>query len=626
MADQQLGINQGDHIYYYDLSTGGLSRNWTFQGGTPPGATSYGPDVRYYGVNYDGYSTGLVITGAGGITAAAYKPNIIVVYPEIFDPGIQITQGMTEVIDSPMSKVVTYSVSGSASSGFSMYNWTIPQLGPTSGSLLSYVNYACTDWYTLTGSYLGSPNASYVATVGLDVISTVGNESAMTASFNFRKIGVVENVNYWSPGTYATAGRYYDSSTLPQRTSALGLGGTSLIFKIDLAPYTPKWNNTSFHSTQEAVYFWPNSPDVSKTYSSIKTNIILNGSALSSAGITGGYTTSPRTMSGNYIIPGDIASNFNSKFYISDNLSGNIFTTLVDGLRKWNTAAVSDFVLNKYYLSGSSKFIELGGYKKVFIESPDPLGFGYFIRPPFADLASGIGYKNNYLSYLWDGGWAAEDGYGYPTSAYHGICIPTSAFIEEIYGGGVVNVDVRIILKDSAGSTITDFQFDLSASSNTGNTPDLYMISACDTSYGNFYGIVSLLNAGIAARPGGLSNNIIFESNISLSPYYDGGAEGIYLANSYFGGMKMSIKDPRTSSTYSNRYIHSMEISWGSQMQSFLTEVGLDFGPFPTAPFASSVTASGASMASWTGLPSKITVPTSSYTNYFRGWKIGGSL
>jgi hypothetical protein len=622
MADQQLAINQGDRIYYYDLSTGGISRTWTFQGGTPDISTVYGPEIRYYGVNYTGYNTGLVITGAGGITAAAFKSNIIVVYPEIFNPSIVITGGSgsgyggsSGTPDSPMGRILTYSAGGSASSGYSSYNWRIPQLGITSGTTLSSVSYACTDWYTLTGTYLGAPNSSRIVDVGLKVSSTVGNASGLSRSVNFRKIGIEESVNYWSPGTYATSGKYYNVSTLSQRTSVLGLGGNSLIFKIDFGPYSPKWNNLSFHSTQEAVYIWPNSPDISRTYSPIKTNIILSGSALSSVGMTGGYTASDGVMLGNYMAPSDFSTQFNDRFYISDNLASNTFSVLVDGLREWNTPAINDFIENKYYLSGSSKFIELGGYYKTLT-----------IRPPLADLASGIGYKNGYLSYLWDGGWAEEDGYNDPLDFYHGICIPTSAFIEEVYGQGGVDVDIRIILRDSAESTITDFEFGVSVSSNTGNTPDLYMISACDTSFGNFSGIATLINAGVAARPGGLSDNIIFEVDFNLSPYYNGGAEGTYVYNQYFGGLKMSIKDPLTSSTYSNRYIHSMEIMWGSQMQNFLNEVAIDLGQFPTVPFASDINASGSGMASWTGLPSKITVPSSSHSNYFRGWKIGGSL
>jgi hypothetical protein len=626
---EKIGINQGDRVYYYDLSTGGVSRTWNFQGGTPNTSTVYGPEIRYYGVNYTGYSTGLVITGPGGITAAAYKPNIIVVYPEIFNPAIVITggsgsgygaigsPGSTSTPDSPMGRTLTYAAGGSASSGYASYNWRIPQLGLTSGTTLSSVSYACTDWYTLTGTYLGAPNSSYVVAVGLKISSTVGNAVSLGRNVNFRKIGVEESVNYRSSGTYATSGKYYNVSTLSQRTSVLGLGGNSLVFKIDFGPYSPRWNNTSFHSTQEAVYIWPNSPDISKTYSPIKTNIILSGSALSSAGMTGGYTASPRIMTGNYIAPSDVSSQFNNRFYMSDNLASNTFTGLVDGLREWNTLAVNDFIENKYYLSGSSKFIELGGYYKTFS------GGG---RPPFADLASGIGYKNEYLGYLWDGGWAEEDGYADSLDFYHGICIPTSAFIEEAYGQGGVNVDVRIILSDSDGSTITEFESVVSSSGNTGNTPDLYMISACDTEFGNFSGIATLINAGIAARPGGLSDNIIFEVDFNLSPYYNGGAEGIYVYNQFFGGLKMSIKDPLTSSTYSNSYIHSMEIMWGSQMQDFLNDVRRDSGQFPTSKFASDINASGSGMASWTGLPSKITVPSSSHNNYFRGWKIGGSL
>ena len=622
---EQLGINQGDSIYYYDLSTGAISREWTFQGGTPSTSTAYGPDIKYYGVNYTGYSTGLVITGAGGITAAAFKSNIIVVYPEIFSPAISITQSPGVIVyDPPISKMsspVTYTAAGTVSSGYASHFWDIPQLGPTSGALLSSVTYSCTDWYTLTGTYIGAPDSSHLSNVSLSFSSVVGNGAVVNKNINFRKIGVEENVNYWSPGTYATGGKYYNVSTLALRTSAIGLSGNSIVLKIDLLPYSPRWDNISFHSTQEAVYLWVNSPDISKTYTPIKTNMILTGASLVSAGVYASYVSKPRIMTGNYIIPGDISTEFDSKFYITDNTSGITFTNLIDGLRKWNTDAINDFVSNKYYLSGSSKFIELAGYRKVY----DEFTFS-FTRPPWADLASGIGYKNNDAGYAWDGGWWADDGYVDPQAYYHGVCIPTGSLLEEKYGPpSDVDVDIRIILRDSTGSVITDFEFIVSTWGNSGNSPDTYLICAVDTGFGTGYGIASLINTAIAAQPGGLSDNIIFEVNYSLRPYYDGGAESLYI-NSSFGALKMSIKDPLTSATYGNKYIHSLEIMWGSQMYDFINDAILDELDFPAVPFASDVNQTGSGMASWTGLPSKITVPASSQSEYFRGWKIGGSL
>ena len=622
---EQLGINQGDSIYYYDLSTGAVSREWTFQGGTPSTSTAYGPDIKYYGVNYTGYSTGLVITGAGGITAAAFKSNIIVVYPEIFSPDIEITQTLDVIVyDPPISKMsspVTYTAAGTVSSGYASHFWNIPQLGPTSGALLSSVTYSCTDWYSLTGTYIGAPNSSYLSNVSLSFSSVVGNGAVVNKNINFRKIGVREDVDYWSPGTYATGGKYYNVSTLALRTSAIGLSGNNIVLKIDLGPYSPRWDNTSFHSTQEAVYLWVNSPDISKSYSQIKTNMVLTGTALVAAGVTGGYSSMDRIMLGNYIIPNDVSSKFDNRFYITDNSSGSVFTNLIDGLRKWNTDAVNDFVSNKYYLSGSSKFIENAGYRKVYDEFAMS-----FSRPPFADLASGIGYKNNYAGYAWDGGWWADDGYADPQAYYHGVCIPTGSLLEEKYGlPSDVDVDIRITLRDSTGSVITDFEFIVSTWGNSGNSPDTYLICAVDTGFGTGYGIASLINTAIVAQPGGLSNNIIFEVNYSLRPYYDGGAESLYI-NSSFGALKMSIKDPLTSATYGNKYIHSLEIGWGSQMQDFINDAILDELDFPTVPFASDVNQTGSGMASWTGLPSKITVPASSQSTYFRGWRIGGEL
>jgi hypothetical protein len=622
MADVQLGINQGDHIYYYDLSTGGISREWKFPGGTPSTSTVYGPDIRYYGVNYTGYSTGLVVTGAGGITAAAYKPNIIVVYPELFNPAISVTYNGVGITDSPMSRTLHYSVTGTVSSGIDEYNWEIPQL---QGIGSPTVDFACTDWYELTGTYVGSPNSSYLANASVDIVSVVGNEVVLDYGINFRKIGVQESINYWNSGTYATSGKYYDFSTLSQRTSSLGLGGNSLVFRIDLAPYSPKWNNTSFHSTQEVVYLWPNSPDVSKTYTPIKTNMILVGSALSTAGATGGYASELRVMSGNYIIPGDISSKFASKFFITDQVSGNLLTTLVDGNRKWENSSVNYFMENKYYLSGSSKFIELGGFYNSGSLGSDPLAKK---RPgtifPYANLATGYGYLNGSGGYAWDGGWAAEDGAD-PIAWYHGVGVPTGFLFDDLYGYGDQVVDIRLIIRDYEETVIDDFQFVISGSSYSGNSPDSYIILAGESGFGTIHGLAYLINAGITAHGGGLSNNIIFEDNASFAPYRSI-PSGIYNNSSFFSALRMSIKDPRTSSTYSNRYIHSLEIMWGDEMSNWITyasENGIDF---PCWPLASDIGESYDAMTSWTGLPSKITVPASSYSSYFRGWKIGGAL
>ena len=615
MADVQLSINQGDRIYYYDSSRGGISRQWTFQGGTPATGSASGTDIKYYGVNYSGYDTGLVVTGAGGITAEAYKSGIVVVYPEIFDPAMVITTGIPVDMVSTlfMGKSLTFQVIGTVSSGIDSYSWTIPQLGPSNSPT---VDYTYTDWYLLTGTYLGSPNSSYITNVTCGVVSVVGNETLLTKQVSFRKMGVTERVNYWPPGTYATSGKYYDCSVMSQRTSALGLGGNSLVIRIDFSQYSPRWNNTSFHSTQEAVYLLPNSPDVSSTYSPVKTNIILNGDVLVNIGATGGYSTQPGVMTGNYIVPNDIASRFASKFFITDQSLGGVLTALVDGNRKWNNNAVSDFMENKYYLSGSSKFIELGGFYQTTLN-------GATVNLPRADLASGYGYTYNSGNYTWDGGWPTVDGPPIPSEWFHGVSIPSSLLLYNLYNY-TVNIDVRLKLRDSAGSIIDDFQFIISPVNGEGNTPDLLMITAGETSWGSFNGLDYLINSGIASRGGGLSNNIIFENNQDLSPYNDL-PNGLYNGYGAFGALKMSIIDPRTSSTYSNRYIHSLEITWGTQMSEFIFYMVGDQTDFPTFPFASDLNALSTTI-SWTGLPSKITVPAPSYTDYTRGWLIGGGL
>ena len=352
--------------------------------------------------------------------------------------------------------------------------------------------------------------------------------------------------------------------------------------------------------------------------------MILVGTALSTAGATGGYTSQLRTMTGNYIIPGDITSNFASKFFITDQTAGNVFTTLVDSYRKWDNASVNYFIESKYYLSGSSKFIELGGFynSSYFPSESTSKSSGTIL--PYADLATGYGYLNGLGGYAWDGGWAVEDGAD-DVSWYHGVSIPSGFLLDDQYGYNSTDVDIRLTLRDYEGTIIDDFEFIVSAAAATGNSPDEYLILATESGYGTLHGIAYLINAGIAARGGGLSNNIIFENNGYFSPYRSV-PTNLYNDSGYFGALRMSIKDPKTSSTYSNRYIHSVEIGWGSSMQDFINDGIINELSFPLFPFASDVNASNSGMISWTGLPSKITVPTSSYVNYFRGWKIGGAL
>ena len=83
MADIQIGVNQGDIVYFFDQSVGSIvSRDWFFPGGSPTGGTAYGPQVRYNSVNSMGYDVSLSITDIAGVTAGITKSNIIVVSPE----------------------------------------------------------------------------------------------------------------------------------------------------------------------------------------------------------------------------------------------------------------------------------------------------------------------------------------------------------------------------------------------------------------------------------------------------------------------------------------------------------------------------------------------------------------
>jgi hypothetical protein len=149
MADIQIGVNQGDTVYYFDQSVGSVvTRNWFFPGGTPTGGTAFGPAIQYNSVNSFGYNASLLVTDAAGITAAASKSNIIVVSPEVANPSITISPSTLY-----MGPVVTYGVAGSTGTGFVSYAWNIPGIGATSGSSLSTVTKQYNDWYALAGTY-----------------------------------------------------------------------------------------------------------------------------------------------------------------------------------------------------------------------------------------------------------------------------------------------------------------------------------------------------------------------------------------------------------------------------------------------------------------------------------------
>jgi hypothetical protein len=614
MADIQIGINQGDTVYYFDQSIGSIvSRDWLFIGGTPTGGTTYGPAIKYNSANSLGYSTSLYVTDAAGITGIASKNNIIVVYPEVITAQITATPSSTY-----MSNTVNYQSTGLTGTGYASYSWSIPGLGATSGSLLSSVSNSYPDWYILTGSYSGLPGSSYTGTATLAVTSNVGNNANAASNVTFYKIGPSEDINYNDSLYYPITGPYYTCSVLSANSTAIGLGGSNVVLKIDQnsSHSGQMWNNLYFHSTNEYCDYYPNNDDLVNysgfTFGAISFKTIFSGASLTLAGAT--YAPNPRIDLGNYITTGFISTNLNNTFYITDYPQGGVLTDAKSGNREWSNGAINEYMSNKYYLTTSSKYIENGGF-----------GSG---KVPLVNLAPvEASFNGDASGYNFDGG------YGSGGTA-HGPCIPSSKFFEDIFSVSDRTVDVRIDIETENAQAYT-FNITLSDSSDAGNTPDGYLITAQNTAYGSGTGLVSKLNTalGLVGSPTNLSTFIGFEQSPYFAAYENGGAS-VSAAKQYdsvnFPGIRFYVKDPavhHTGTILDGSNISSVSISWGPGWNSEIVGQGY-FTRDRKLTSLSGAAGSSTAWNSWLGLSSKCRLPFIYPTknDYLRGWRIGGAV
>lgn len=607
MSYQQVGINQGDSIFFYDTSVGDIaSRDWYFPGGSPVGGTAWGVSVKYNTPNTNGYDASILVTDTAGVTGFSLGSNIIVVAPENFNVSFTINP-----TSSLMDQTVLYQSTGTAASGLSGagYVWNIPGLGATSGLSLDNVSYSVPEWYALVGTYAGAANSYSLQTATLTMTSNLGNVSNSGEYITFYKLGPLEQINYGHTGSYGVSGPYYTPIVENKTSGNLSLGGNNIVISIDQNYPSSAWNNSYFHSTDEAVYYYPNTTDFSASYAPIKFKFIWNTSAINLLGYTA--PSIDRLTYGNYIITGDVSANFSNYFWLTDyTTGGNILSsysqTLGSVTRKWNDYYIQSLLSNTYHLSTSSKYIENGGFNSGS-------------NTPVINLASVVGYNNHQFSYNWN---------GYNTySNQVGVCVPSSLLLKTFCGVNNPVVDVNINLYNSSNSLITSVNAVLSSSNNPGNSEDGGIILAQSGGYNNALGIAELMNTAIATA--GLTDYLLVEESYIYGSYENGKASGYpppYDAHYdvyEFHGLRVSV----LQTVYAGQEIDSIELVWGSGYNSFLVSyVQTD----PQAvlipqnvvfyPFAGS-----GSSVSWTGLNQKL------YRNpntnpYFRGWKLGGSL
>ncbi len=577
MADEVLSIRQGDTIYFYDTTIGEVaSYSWSFTGGEPSSSTNPNEYVTFNGTNVSGYSVSFSVTSPSGITVGLTKNDIISVRSETISSSF--TLGSSSRL---MSQQQTYTSGATASSGITNYSWTIPGLGSTSGSNKTSVSYTENDWYSISGTYSGAVNSSYLATSTLSITSNVPNTSSTNQNVTYYKMGPAEIYDLDDVGL---TGPYYTPTVSTRNSGDLGIGGSSIVVEIDQSSSWSgmKFDNQYTHSSDEVLYFYPNTVDVSGGSSAtpIRTRIILNKSQLDIEGAS--YIETPiEFTSGSYILPSGISNIFDYTFYITDytTTSPNALTNLINN-RGWDQNSVADLLKNTYYKSASSKYVET--VKNSSIYGQELL-------------------KNATYGYDWTGGYDVSS----PTSLT-GVIVPSSKFFDDYLGTrGEVSVSLYIDVYDESTALLDSLRCDISTAGATGNSPDGYLVTAQDSVYGR--GIAWALQSTVNLSD--FSDNIIIESGTNFIP-------DLSNSNRNFYGIRVSIIDPYNS-TYDTNIGYVM-IYWDPAYIEQLPGISADD---LNVPFCNST----ANTSSFSGLPEKIGNFTSPQDTK-RGWSLGGAV
>jgi len=406
MANQVV-INQGDYVYFYDLSIGSvISRDWLFPGGTPTGGTGFAQAVQYTGVNSAGYSVGLTIFDAS-TSKSITEPNIVSVSPQDFFVSLQITDGTNPISSTDMSRNVVFTATGPTGSGISQYTWSIPGTAGFTGTSNTY-SISLIDWSNLTGSNLGAVYTPYVTTPTVIATTVLGQSANAYQTLTYNKSGYEEELNLCDyPGSTGSHYTLYISSSPvedPSNTSGFSIGATSYYLTsafgftgnglfVQIEESTPVFNNAYFHAQGEAMTLLSPSWDVGS--GSVLGQVVASYSAYNSMGLSPAAAVSslPRYTVGNYMYPGDISGVQGDYFYFAD--TSNVLKTLgvatsdppVSSSRYWSAESIGDYLNDISFGSISSRSFE----KNVTASSSTWL-------PGYRDIAGAIAEFPNSLN------------------------------------------------------------------------------------------------------------------------------------------------------------------------------------------------------------------------------------
>jgi hypothetical protein len=600
-----VGINQGDYLYFYDLSVGNVvTRDWYFPGGIPGASEEFAPIVQYLSPNQAGFSVTLTISD-GVLTASVTERNLVIVYPESAST-IQLTISQ---VNNPadMSSEVTYTISGSTGSGLSYYTWNIPGVGGFTGTSNTY-GVTLDDWGVLTGSEFGSVYSTYQGTAQASITTVLGNTFSTSKPITYNKSGVEEylnlcdyplttsihNISYFDiqPIAYYDDVTYEPGITVYRLTNEISMSGSGIVLQVFQTPVPgddPIFDNTSLHAQGENMTFYSPSWDIRGDQGgAINGQVVASYSAFSTLGITGGVVSNVQHLSryyqGNYMKPYDIGDKQNYRFYFADTDNELVNTTLNRFGRYWSQDAVKAYLNDTSFASVSSRSWETGSIT----------------------LPGIIDHTSDYAGFA-----TLYGGPGVPFDGNHNVTLTI-----QYYGSSS---------RDLLGSTLLathNIPLGTGGIGDRGNSPARTFLLAQDTGYGP--GIATKLNAWFSA------NNLSPYMGATASPYFatfedaqarNGGvwpnspAPGVeYAFPQDFNGIRISILDDYIDSHRGTR-------PFGLSSNKYLTEIilsGTAYNPDQRTTY---------DIAAWLGLArTTITNPYWGLTNdeprrgfYFNG-------
>ena len=572
-----LKVFQYQPVLFTSTTTGAvpISLSWSFPGGAPLSGTGATETVIY---NAPGnYTVTLTATDAFGTTDSLLETNIIRVDP------VTITPGISGPVPSTVKMNTGYNLFdesvGNPYPAISWY-WQLPYGVTASTQNVGVTGYI--DWYTLTGTYSGSPGSSYTGNISLTVNNGYSPATA-TSTIEVQKLGPDETIYLNATGPLSPLISTGFIGDLPISL----LNPPSPISTFDFGYSVDHWmvrsnfgfrgtsnrTNEVFHSTNEAGQLMiVNGLWNCQTFMDIIPGfVIIQGDLYNQYS---GITVDSAISSGLYVI-----QNQSTTFFLADE------TDFLEGLynnHNYSVSLIDTLLSNPYKIlhSGNLQFINLSLPPGSNMSYIDPTGMG-------ASGSNPMVYSSAYLQNL------AVPNFPAPPNPVYTVYITVN------------------ILGTPYGATAA-----IGVAGSTGNDPVTAgnFFVAQDNSNG--FGFVHYLNLAINASVPGGTGTVDFVATSDYNCSYNGPSGPSYDPVNY-NGVALRILN--------NTIVQFVSISDNSQL------INSSYAPsppsFPVAPFTANTANPQGSTETCSGISSNILTPISGIgISAYNSFTLGGSI